>query len=88
MDQFWDRSWENLDPNRLTRYINTAEMTADSMISELLSRKAVTVCDAGCGCGIYLLKLARHGFSISGFDISAPLRRLRRNNGHRHRDMR
>lgn len=70
MDQFWDSSWESLDSNRLAQYISNIEMTTDSIISELLSRKAVTVCDAGCGCGIYLLKLARHGFSVDGFDIS------------------
>jgi len=71
MDQFWDSSWENLDPDRLTRYIDTMDMTPDDIIAELLSSQVRTVCDAGCGCGIYSLKLAMQGFSVSGFDISA-----------------
>lgn len=71
MDQFWDSSWENLDPDRLTRYIDTVDTTPDDIIAELLSGQVRTVCDAGCGCGIYSLKLAAQGFSVSGFDISA-----------------
>lgn len=71
MDQFWDSSWGSLDPDRLTRYIDTMNTTPDDIIAELLSERVSTVCDAGCGCGIYSLKLAIQGFSVSGFDISS-----------------
>ncbi len=40
------------------------------MIEHLLSQNAHSVCDAGCGCGIYSLKLAAHGFAVCGFDVS------------------
>ncbi|MCR4578291.1 MAG: class I SAM-dependent methyltransferase [Clostridiales bacterium] len=40
------------------------------MIRFLKMRHAKRVCDAGCGCGIYSLKLSRFGFIVSGFDIA------------------
>ncbi len=40
------------------------------MIAFLRKKKVKRVCDAGCGCGIYSLKLARFGFAVSGFDIA------------------
>ncbi len=45
-------------------------MAEDSIIAFLRKKKAKYVCDAGCGCGIYSLKLARFGFAVSGFDIA------------------
>ena len=40
------------------------------MIAFLKAHGIQRVCDAGCGCGAYALKLAQNGFSVSGFDIS------------------
>lgn len=45
-------------------------MKSDRIIEYLLKKRVRTVCDAGCGCGIYSLKLLSHGFIVSGFDIS------------------
>lgn len=71
MDSFWDRSWEGIEADRLVQYINDFDLEPDAIIEYLLSRQVKTVCDAGCGCGIYALKLASNGFSVSGFDVSA-----------------
>lgn len=70
MGQFWDQSWSTVDMDRVNAYIGRMEMTSDPIIEYLRERQAESVCDAGCGCGIYSLKLALNGFSVSGFDIS------------------
>ena len=71
MDSFWDNSWEHIDPARIAEYINAFDMGEDDIISMLRRYDVKSVCDAGCGCGIYALKLAKLGFSVGGFDISA-----------------
>lgn len=71
MDSFWNHSWEHADPARIAEYINAFEMGEDEIISTLRRYGVQTVCDAGCGCGIYALKLAKNGFTVGGFDISA-----------------
>lgn len=67
---FWDRSWEAVSPGRISAYVTGFDMSEDAFISFLRTKNAVKVCDAGCGCGIYSLKLARFGFSVSGFDAA------------------
>lgn len=73
MGMFWDCSWENADAGRIAGYVERSEREAgtDAVIEYLRSVGARMVCDAGCGCGAYCLRLARNGFSVSGFDISA-----------------
>lgn len=71
MGSFWDSSWEKIDGDRLAEYIGDFDMEPDAIIEYLRSRQVKTVCDAGCGCGIYSLKLASNGFAVSGFDVSA-----------------
>lgn len=68
---FWERSWKSLDRERLARYVERFDTAEDSLTRFLRERGARSVCDAGCGCGVYALKLARHGFSVAGFDLSA-----------------
>lgn len=71
MYSFWENSWESVNPNRIAEYINTFNMELDDLISILHQNHIHSVCDAGCGCGIYALKLAANGFSVSGFDVSS-----------------
>lgn len=71
MSDFWEKSWQGLQPERLETYIHHFDLAPDSLIRELHSRGVTTVCDGGCGCGIYSLKLAAAGFVVSGFDISS-----------------
>lgn len=47
-----------------------AEQSSDFIIDCLKKQSAKVVCDAGCGCGAYSLKLALNGFKVFGFDIS------------------
>ena len=67
---FWDRTWESVDPKRTTANITGFDMAEDVMIRFLHMRHAENICDAGCGCGAYSLKLSRYGFFVSGFDIA------------------
>ena len=66
---FWDRSWESISPERMSAYVTGFDMSKDAIISFLLKRHVKKICDAGCGCGIYSLKLLQYDFSVSGFDI-------------------
>ena len=68
---FWDSSWKSVDPNRMAEYIGAFDMGEDDLIATMLEYGVKSVCDAGCGCGIYATKLAANGFSVSGFDVSA-----------------
>lgn len=69
MKEFWNQSWNQVDMNRVSEYIKRAELSSD-LIDYLKAQQAEVVCDAGCGCGAYSLKLALNGFKVSGFDIS------------------
>ena len=71
MDSFGESSWESVNPSRIVEYINTFNMQSDDLISILHQNHIHSVCDAGCGCGIYALKLAANGFCVSGFDVSS-----------------
>ena len=68
---FWDSSWKSVDPNRIAEYIGAFDMGEDDLIATMLEYGVKSVCDAGCGCGIYATKLAVNGFSVSGFDVSS-----------------
>ncbi len=70
MPSFWDDSWKQVNTDRLTQYISEFDLESDNIMEYLLSKNVHTVCDAGCGCGIYSRKLISHGFAVSGFDIS------------------
>lgn len=67
---FWNRSWKAVDPARVAEYSDMIAQSTDAIIPFLLERDCNTVCDAGCGCGVYAYKLASNGFSVAGFDIS------------------
>ena len=70
MNLFWLESWKVIDPKRIAEYIKTMDMEPDSIIRLLQKHGTKTVCDAGCGCGIYCAKLLHNGFSVAGFDVS------------------
>lgn len=67
---FWNRTWKTISPERIASYAAGFDTAEDAIIAFLRKRKAKYVCDAGCGCGVYSLKLARFGFDVSGFDIA------------------
>ena len=71
MDSFWENSWESVNPSRIAEYISTFNMESDDLINILHHNHIHSVCDAGCGCGIYTAKLAANGFCVSGFDVSS-----------------
>ncbi|MBQ4369910.1 MAG: class I SAM-dependent methyltransferase [Oscillospiraceae bacterium] len=67
---FWNDSWSRIGSERIKEDSARHDMSEDAVIRYLKDRGAAEVCDAGCGCGFYSLKLASHGFNVSGFDIS------------------
>lgn len=71
MDSFWDSSWERMSFSQAAAYAADFDRGADDVIALLHQHRAKNLCDAGCGCGLYALKLAANGFSVSGFDVSA-----------------
>lgn len=71
MKSFWESSWESIATERIMEYINDFDLDPDDIIGFLQAQGVKTVCDAGCGCGIYALKLASNRFTVSGFDVSA-----------------
>lgn len=75
---FWERSWRAADMQRLADYAQRLDPAPDAIITCLKARSAVTVCDAGCGCGVYARKLLANGFRVSGFDISPAAAALAR----------
>ena len=67
---FWNDAWERFDPARAAALAKRLEQADDPIVSYLVERGARTVCDAGCGCGVWALRLAAQGFAVSGFDVS------------------
>lgn len=67
---FWDRTWKTIAPERISSYVTGFDTAEDTVIAFLQKKKAKYICDAGCGCGIYSLKLAQFGFAVAGFDIA------------------
>lgn len=68
-EEFWNASWDAIDLARVEAYLNREE-EADPLLEELQKQHVRTVCDAGCGCGAFALRLIRQGFAVSGFDVS------------------
>ena len=71
MHAYWENSWKSIDPERVAHYVQTVADQPDELIDRLHRHGAYSVCDAGCGCGIYARKLAAARFAVSGFDLSA-----------------
>lgn len=67
---FWQESWKAVDRNRILEYSKALSPAPDKIIEVLHKHHVKTVCDAGCGCGIYTAKLLRSGFVVAGFDLS------------------
>ena len=67
---FWEESWNSFDPGQVAHYLDHLMQCTDPVVQCLSARKPAIVCDAGCGCGAYAMKLARLGYSVFGFDIS------------------
>lgn len=77
--EFWEKTWETADRRRIADYAEHFDLSPDAIIQYLNECGAASVCDAGCGCGAYALKLSLHGFAVSGFDISAEAVEMTRN---------
>lgn len=70
MDNFWESSWANVDPKRINEYINKSNTSEDIIIKYLRQYNVKNVCDAGCGCGLYICKLISFCFDVHAFDVS------------------
>ena len=67
---FWEQSWGKVELSRVQAYTEGFDFGTDEIIELLKDKQCHRVLDAGCGCGIYALKLAKHGFYVDGFDIA------------------
>ncbi|MBU5452307.1 class I SAM-dependent methyltransferase [Pseudoflavonifractor sp. MSJ-30] len=67
---FWQESWKAVNRDRIAEYGKAVSPTPDKIIGILQNYHAKSVCDAGCGCGIYAAKLLASGFTVDGFDLS------------------
>ncbi len=67
---FWNASWENINPERIADYLRNMDLSPDGIIKTLHQNGVRNICDAGCGCGAYARKLVANGFTVSGFDIA------------------
>ena len=67
---FWEQSWGNIDLTKIQAYTEDFDFEVDDIIRILKDKQCHNVLDAGCGCGIYALKLAKHGFNVDGFDVA------------------
>lgn len=79
MQSFWEESWKNIKEERIEGYLQKVQSEPDDLMHYLRQLKVQTICDAGCGCGAYVLKLAANGFEVSGFDVSAHAVELAQN---------
>lgn len=68
---FWEQSWGNIDLTKVQAYTEGFDFATDEIIELLEHKRCKKVLDAGCGCGIYALKLAKHGFDVDGFDVAS-----------------
>ena len=67
---FWQESWKAVNRDRIAEYGKAISPAPDKIIGILQNYHAKSVCDAGCGCGIYAAKLLASGFTVDGFDLS------------------
>lgn len=70
MENFWTKSWKTVASNRIAEYVKSVDMETDEIIDVRRRHQVKTVCDAGCGCGIYCARLLHNGFLVEGFDVS------------------
>lgn len=70
MQSYWDHSWASIDPERIQAYVKSFPAQPDAIMQFFRSHSLKEICDAGCGCGIYALLLAKNGFSVRGFDVA------------------
>lgn len=68
---FWEAAWKTADPERIRKAAERFDPREEPLLDCLRERGAVRVCDAGCGCGLWSLRLASLGYRVSGFDLSS-----------------
>lgn len=76
---FWTHSWKSISREKVSSFVEHLDYSIDPIIQFLQKREIASVCDAGCGCGVYSRKLAMHGFMVSGFDVSEDAVALTKN---------
>ena len=71
-DQFFSKFWPVVGP-AFTEHVAETEQEVRSLLQLLRLRRGARILDVPCGFGRHAVELARHGFRVTGVDISPEL---------------
>ena len=70
-EKYWDFIWNQPDlPEKIKSAFSVKKFDKQKILDILKKENKKTICDAGCGFGMYALYFAKYGFQVSGFDVS------------------
>ena len=70
-EEYWDFIWNQPDlPEKIKFAFSVKKFDKQKILDILKRENKKTICDAGCGFGMYALYFAKYGFRVSGFDVS------------------
>lgn len=70
-EKYWDFIWNQPDlPEKIKFAFSVKKFDKQKILDILKRENKKTICDAGCGFGMYALYFAKYGFRVSGFDVS------------------
>lgn len=70
-EKYWDFIWNQPDlPEKIKSAFSVKKFDKQKILDILKKENKKTICDAGCGFGMYALYFAKYGFRVSGFDVS------------------
>lgn len=70
-EEYWDFIWNQPDlPEKIKSAFSVKKFDKQKILDILKRENKKTICDAGCGFGMYDLYFAKYGFRVPGFDVS------------------
>lgn len=71
MNEYWNEVWSNPNIKEYIGYAKNYATRKPEFLEIFKLHDIKSVCDAACGFGAYGVMLAKNGYEVSGFDISA-----------------